>query len=249
MEKPGESNYLPMLDIKIAITEDGTVERQLYSKATSKGITLHYNSHHPSTTKKAMVMNEFRRAEQCSTQSNRVAANQATKDKLSQNGYPKKLMRTTHKAGCRKKKSNQDKSTNLTLKIPFVSDKLNHQIKRILRKHSIPARLVSPRGQTIKDLTKPRKAKQIKGCKNDECSAKGICHRSSVVYLATCSLCKESYVGTTTRKLHGRVREHLNSAQTRSNKTAIGDHYRAEHPKGTPSDGDLRRALKVKIVI
>ena len=145
MEKPGESNYLPMLDIKIAITEDGTVERQLYSKPASKGITLHYNSHHPSATKKAMVMNEFRRAEQCSTQSYRAAAIQATKYKLSRNGYPKKWTRTMHKAGRRKEKRNLVQSTNLTLKIPFISDKLNHQIKQILRKHSIPARLVNPR--------------------------------------------------------------------------------------------------------
>ena len=73
------------------------------------------------------------------------------------------------------------------------------------------------------------------GCKNDGCSAKGICHRSSVVYLATCSLCKESYVRMTTRKFHDRAREHLNSAKTRLNKTAIGDHYREKHPKGTTS--------------
>ena len=101
----------------------------------------------------------------------------------------------------RRKKKDKTKPS-FTLRIPFVSDQLNHQIKRILRRHGIPARLVNPRGQTIKDLTKPRKAKTTKRCSSKLCPVPEICHRSNVVYLATCTLCNETYVGMTTRKLH-----------------------------------------------
>ena len=227
MELPDEENYLPILDLKIAITSDGTIDRKLYSKPANKGITLHYESHHPSSTKNAMIRNELQRAEQCSTTANRTAAVTTTIDKLSRNGYPKKWL--TAKKQRRKKKDKTKPS--FTLRIPFVSDQLNHQIKRTLKRHGIPARLVNPRGQTIKDLTKPRKAKTTKKCSSKLCPAPDICHRSNVVYLATCTLCNETYVGMTTRKLHDRAYEHLLSARKRTNKTAIGDHYRERHPE------------------
>ena len=134
-----------------------------------------------------------------------------------------------------RRKNNIKKSSSFTLKIPFISDKVNHQITRILRRNSIPARLVNPRSQTIRDLARPKKAKRDNNCTNENCPAPGICKRSSVVYLATCSVCNESYVGMTIRKLHDRATEHLRSARQRSNKTALGDHYRNKHPHITPS--------------
>ena len=93
MELPDEENYLPILDLKTAITPDGTIDRKLYSKPANKGITLHYESHHPSSTKNAMIRNELQRAEQCSTTANRTAAVTTTIDKLSRNGYPKKWLK------------------------------------------------------------------------------------------------------------------------------------------------------------
>ena len=149
---------LDVISLYTNIPSDGTIDRKLYSKPANKGITLHYESHHPSSTKNAMIRNELQRAEQCSTTANRTAAVTTTIDKLSRNGYPKKWL--TAKKQRRKKKDKTKPS--FTLRIPFVSDQLNHQIKRTLRRHGIPARLVNPRGQTIKDLTKPRKAKTTK---------------------------------------------------------------------------------------
>ena len=93
-----------------------------------------------------------------STTANRTAALTTTIDKLSRNGYPKKWL--TAKKQRRKKKDKTKPS--FTLWIPFVSDQLNHQIKRILRRASIPARLVNPRGQTIKISQNQERQKQQK---------------------------------------------------------------------------------------
>ena len=142
IELPDEDNYLPVLDLQIAITLDGTTDRKLYSKPANKGITLHYESHHPSSTKKAMIQNELQRAAQCSTTANRTAAVTTTKDKLSRNGYPRKRFSKSQKTTQEEK--GQDKA------IIYVADslclQLNHQIKRILRRHGHSCKARQPSG-------------------------------------------------------------------------------------------------------
>ena len=71
-------------------------------------------------------------------------------------------------------------------------------------------------------------------CNGKSCPAPGICHRSSVVYCATCLICKEFYIGMTIRRLHERAREHLNSARQRSGTSVFGDHYAQKHPGKVP---------------
>ena len=39
----------------------------------------------------------------------------------------------------------------------------------------------------------------------------------------------------TTRRLHVRAREHMNSAKQHSPDSAFGEHYREEHPQETPN--------------
>ena len=129
-------------------------------------------------------------------------------------------------------KYRKDKTTTaptFTFRIPFASDHLNHQIRRTLAKHDIQARLVNPRGRTIKDLRRLPDASPVKICHNKSCPAPGICQQSNVVFVATCILCGEFYVGKTTRKLHDRAREHVLSASKRNNNTALGNHYRERH--------------------
>ena len=49
----------PILDLRMAITPDGTTDRRLHSKPANKRITLHYKSHYSSSTNKAMIQNEL----------------------------------------------------------------------------------------------------------------------------------------------------------------------------------------------
>ena len=39
----------------------------------------------------------------------------------------------------------------------------------------------------------------------------------------------------TTRRVHVRAREHMNSAKQHSPNSAFGEHYREEHPQETPN--------------
>ena len=121
----------------------------------------------------------------------------------------------------------------VTLRVPFVSEQFNHQIRWTLAKHDIPARLVNPWGRTIRDLTRLLDALPDKictcTCHSKSCPAPGICQLSNGVYVVTCIFCGEFYVGMMTRKLHKRAGEHMLSASKRNNNTALGDHYRERH--------------------
>ena len=245
IELPDSDGFLPILDTRLKIKQDGTIERKLFTKSANKGITLNFDSHHSSATKSAVVHNELRRANICSTTEHRQLAIETTRNKLIRNGYPRSVLNANQKRKVNRE-TGMASTPMFTLKIPFISDKLNHQIRRTLAKHDIPARLVNPRGKTIRDLTRHPDAAPDKICHSKCCPAPGICQRSNVVYEATCMLCEEFYVGMTTRKLHDRAREHVHSASQRNNNTALGDHYRERHGEKEQEDGTIRGSSKVK---
>ena len=56
-----------------------------------------------------------------------------------------------------------------------------------------------------------------------------------MVYEAKCSICGRTYIGSTTRPLHIRVREHLYVVKRRDDGSAIAEHYVNEHPTDSPS--------------
>ena len=62
IELPDADGFLPILDIKLKIKDDGTMERKLYTKPANKGITLNYKLHHQSATKRAVARMELKRA-------------------------------------------------------------------------------------------------------------------------------------------------------------------------------------------
>ena len=162
LEAPDAAGFLPILDVEIKINVDGSMERKLYTKPANKGITLNYRSHHPSSTKLAVTTNEFDRTLRCSSEEHVEDAVQTTRKKLTANGYPAHVLDRSYarvtKRGKEEKKKNdgkvKKKTPALTLKIPFVSDQINHQMQRTLAKHDVPARVVNPRGKTINDLVK-----------------------------------------------------------------------------------------------
>ena len=231
LETPNEDKFLPILDLMIRVNKEGQVERKLYCKPASKGITLNFSSHQPSTTKRAMVNAELLRAETYPTSEFVQTAVNHTKSKLLNNGYPATW--TSPARPRQNKKTRPDKESLFTLKIPFLSDGFNYKIREILEQNNIPARLVNPRGRTLLDLTKG-KTTTHETCKSNICPAKEICWKSSVVYMATCTLCKDRYIGMTARRLHDRALEHLRAIKNGSSSSALGDHYAKKH-EGKPA--------------
>ena len=232
MELPDNNGYLPILDIKLNIDQDGNIHHKLYTKPASKGITLNFHSHHPSSVKRAVFANEFKRAQLCASAEHRAEAIQATPTKLTRNNYPSNW---TNPHTRRRLKKKPHRPTTFTFNIPYINDKFNANVKHILTKHNIPARLTNSRGRTVRELAR-RPATTPSRCQSRSCPAPGICQRSSVIYKATCRICGLFYVGLTQRKLHDRAREHVTAARERSRSSALGEHYRTQHP--VPEDAD-----------
>lgn len=233
MDLPDTDGYLPILDVKMHINQHGKPLYKLYSKPAAKGITLNYDSHQPRSIKLATATNEFRRATLCSSVEHRDEAISAIRTKLVNNDFPTHITNITHTpTKKRQQKRQQHTAYRLTFNIPYISDNFNTKIQRLLHKHNIPARLVNRRGTTLRELVRPKaNIPTATRCSSKECSASGICQRTSVVYEATCLICKNSYIGLTTRKLHDRAREHSHAATNKLSTSAFGDHYREEHPK------------------
>ena len=53
-EKSGD--YIPFLNTEVRITPDGTVDHRLFRKPQKKQLTLHADSHHATSTKRAVVV-------------------------------------------------------------------------------------------------------------------------------------------------------------------------------------------------
>ena len=133
-ETPNEDKFLPILDLMIRVNKEGQVERKLYCKPASKGITLNFSSHQPSTTKRAMVNAELLRAETYPTSEFVQAAVNHTKSKLLNNGYPA----TCPARPRQNKKTRPDKESLFTLKIPFLSDGFNYKIRKSQNRTTFP---------------------------------------------------------------------------------------------------------------
>ena len=55
-------DYVPFLDTEVRIDSQGNVSSRYYRKLQNKGITLNAMSHHPTSTKEAVVNNYYNTA-------------------------------------------------------------------------------------------------------------------------------------------------------------------------------------------
>ena len=55
-----------------------------------------------------------------------------------------------------------------------------------------------------------------------------------MVYEVTCEICQATYIGSTIRPLHDRVKEHVAATKKRSRTSAVGEHYERHHRTGDP---------------
>ena len=51
--------WIPFLNTEVRITTDGDIKTRLYRKSQKRSITLHAQSHHPSSIKKNTIKNGF----------------------------------------------------------------------------------------------------------------------------------------------------------------------------------------------
>ena len=94
IEDSRRTGSIPFLDTRLSVDKDSKYSTELFIKPSHSGIIIHHSSAQPMTTKKAVIRNEFKRA-------NKLSSNEETKtrscDKIQnafeKNGYPKQMIR------------------------------------------------------------------------------------------------------------------------------------------------------------
>ena len=110
-----------------------------------------------------------------------------------------------------------DGDMRLFLNVPFISDRVNGMVKKALQPLGLRVNL-SHKSKHLKDVINfnfNRTANGHESCDLKSCVLKNKdCVRTHVVYEMKCLQCNSCYIGSTKRKLHQRVKEHLVSQKS-----------------------------------
>ena len=165
----------------------------------------------PTKSKLNFIRNERKRIEdRCSSNTSTKQHLGAFDDILPLNGYPENSI---EQAKCPQNLQRNSQPTGMEwsyLKIPYISERLNHKITNIFRKENIPVR-VAHKSYTLRQALSHTSTERK--CTRDNCpiANTGLCLRRNAVYQLTCNSCDQQYIGSTTGFIHDRVREHLNN--------------------------------------
>ena len=126
-----------------------------------------------------------------------------------------------------------DTDPKFILKIPYVNEALTRKIRTTTAKSSIPIRVVTTSGRTVKSEVKSALVRKVAPPPTCNCrlhQAELPCNMRNVVYKATCRHCSQDYIGATARPLAKRVDEHEASQRLGNNRSTLGKHLVTTHP-------------------
>ena len=104
--------------------------------------------------------------------------------------------------------SNTTNSEAFYINLPYLGDAHDYQLRRIFLREGIPIRIYR-RSNSLRDFLRPKRGEYQK-CIWDDCPTRRNekCFLKNVVYKLTCRPCNQSYIGSTARALHERIRYH-----------------------------------------
>ena len=205
---------LSLLDFKVTISKDGYSSFEFYKKPAKKPLFVHHQSAMPTESKLNFIRNEGKRIkDRCSSNLSARQHLNTFDDILRLNGYPENNIEQTKRPQNPQLNLQPDHTDWSYLKIPYISERLNHKITNIFRKENIPVR-IAHKSHTLRQALSHTSTERK--CTRDNCpiSNTGLCLRKNTVYQLTCNSCGQQYIGSTTRFIHDRVREHINNGNS-----------------------------------
>ena len=200
---------IPFLDVRVHLTEDGTLKTTVYRKPTHTDQYLNWASNHHLSHKRSVVRTLLHRVDQVvSEPEDRTKEITHVKGALKDNEYPdwsfvvpKPKDKTNNTTGTGTK--------NIRVSIPYTQD-LSEKLERTYRKHGI-ATTHKPFNTLRNSLVNPKDKTPN-------------CNKCGVVYEITCADCTQTYVGETARSLGKRLKEHHRTRGEANVITAVGEH-------------------------
>ena len=200
---------------------------------SNKGITLSAKSHHPTSTKEAVVSNYYNTANIVSPGPHEREYSINLVDKLLvKNGYnkPRQMIKP------KKQQAKKETKRLATLTLPYTNDKDTNRIRNYIKSNKMPIRPVFTPGKTLAQTfcrSRPFDQRECVRSNPVTCEVCPIivkgrgCSKRGVVYEIIRNLCGGKYQGETGRPLNSRIMEHIRAAknpQTYPNNT-LGQHY------------------------
>ena len=141
IEKPESTSSglsLSLLDFKVTISKDGNSSFEFYKKPAKKPLFVHRQSAIPAKSKLNFIHNERKRIkDRCSSSISAKQHLNTFDDNLRLNGYTENTIEKT-KHPQNPQQNRQPGNTEWSyLKIPYISERLNHKITNIFRKENI----------------------------------------------------------------------------------------------------------------
>ena len=210
-------NSLSLLDFTVRIqpNEAQGLYFDFYRKTARKDIFVHSDSALPSHSKLAIARNERRRIhERCSEEGTRDRHDSRFNETLQRHGYSEEFIRhsrTLHRPSTQRQQQ-RDQGPIFYLEVPYLGDRTDYALRRSFRREGMNVRIYHRSYSLRTALNNQRPAPTtcaLNGCSinsGEKCLAK------NVVYELTCPRCLLTYIGSTIRHLHTRVREHLQQA-------------------------------------
>ena len=217
IEKPMETqdgHSLSLLDFNITIKRDGETSFDFYRKEAKRPLFVHHRSWLPQNAKRHFIINERRRIRQRCT--SHLKANERDKELdaiLEINGYPEDVIEATKLDRIQQHTEQQRPTEWLYFSIPYVCDALDNRLRKVFKDQGLNVR-ISHKSQTLRNVLNPTHTS--KTCKIKECCINNPkkCFQRGVVYEVTCKQCQSSYIGSTIRHLHDRIKEHFNDPKS-----------------------------------
>ncbi|EYB95680.1 hypothetical protein Y032_0157g3209 [Ancylostoma ceylanicum] len=151
IEEPDPNGFLPFLNTKVCI-QDGLNEFGWYKKPSSKNIIIQSGSAHPIYMKANVVRSIRRTKDKIGGVANSSNDNEMERI-LEENGYSKDVSRTWYPFS---------PPDGIPMVLPFVNDRTAREVNRIVRRSSLPIRLVFEPSPDLKDLlTSSRRAVSV----------------------------------------------------------------------------------------
>ncbi|KXJ05045.1 hypothetical protein AC249_AIPGENE1645 [Exaiptasia diaphana] len=196
---------LPFLDTLNTVNQDGSIQVSMYRKKKNTDRYLHFDSHHPSKHKAAVVHTlAYRKESLLSDETSKRKEQEHLEKSLLKNCYPEKFIQR-HKV-IRKKdngvKEGKDETKGFAV-LPYLKG-TTERVQRILQQHNIKC-CIKPDKTLRQILSKPKDPVEYE-------------KQSGVVFRIPCGECSTQYIDETGRALRTRRKEH--EAAVRLGKTS-----------------------------
>jgi hypothetical protein len=204
IEHPNEGR-LNLLDFSLKIV-DGNISIKPYTKPARSSVFLNGNSALPQRVINNTIVNEWRRIRaRCDNKKQMKEEKYKLINRLTNNGH--RIIPKLHFSE-RSKPVTEDKSHRFFLTVPFISEEVNSNIRKVL--HPLGLRIaISHQGKPLKNFFNLKINTQRRTCCIKDCPIKSsICFQAMVVYKVECKRCSQFYIGSTKKHLHLRIKEH-----------------------------------------